>query len=70
MEDDLFVLKNQNSDSISYYCKYMTSSIFQKFYLFFITAINKGDIKDAEMNAIMDTIVESLFSVFVTMGKM
>nr|XP_018913157.1 PREDICTED: protein sly1 homolog [Bemisia tabaci] len=31
-------------------------------------AMNKGDIKDSEMEAIMDTIVESLFSVFVTMS--
>ena len=32
-------------------------------------AINRGDVKDTEMEAIMDTIVDSLFSVFVTMGK-
>lgn len=32
-------------------------------------AINKGDTKDTEMEAIMDNIVESLFSVFVTLGK-
>ncbi|GFN96202.1 sec1 family domain-containing protein 1 [Plakobranchus ocellatus] len=31
-------------------------------------AINKGDVKDTEMEAIMDTIVDSLFSVFVTLS--
>ena len=32
--------------------------------------INKGDVKDTEMEAIMDSIVDSLFSVFVTVGKL
>uniref|UniRef100_A0A0A9Y8F8 Protein sly1 homolog n=1 Tax=Lygus hesperus TaxID=30085 RepID=A0A0A9Y8F8_LYGHE len=50
LEDDLFTLKHQNSDSISYY------------------AINRGDIKDTEMEAIMDSTVDSLFSVFATLG--
>ena len=31
-------------------------------------AINKGDVKDTEMTEIMDQIVDSLFSVFVTLG--
>ncbi|KAK9870344.1 hypothetical protein WA026_006428 [Henosepilachna vigintioctopunctata] len=31
-------------------------------------AINKGDIKDTEMDNILDSIVDSLFSVFVTLG--
>lgn len=47
----MFVVKHQNSDSLSYY------------------AINKGDIKDTEIDMIMDNIVDSLFSVFVTLGK-
>lgn len=51
LEDDLFVMKHQQSDSLSYY------------------SINKGDTKDTEMEAIMDSIVESLFSVFVTLGN-
>ncbi|XP_064624116.1 sec1 family domain-containing protein 1-like [Lineus longissimus] len=50
LEDDMFVLRHQNSDSISYY------------------SINKGDVKDTEIEAMMDTIVDSLFSVFVTIG--
>ncbi|GLV32991.1 SLY-1 homologous [Carabus blaptoides fortunei] len=51
LEDDMFILRNQNSDNISYY------------------AINRGDIKDTEMDTIMDSIVDSLFSVFVTLGN-
>ncbi|XP_075974862.1 sec1 family domain containing Slh [Anticarsia gemmatalis] len=51
LEDDLFIMKHQQSDSLSYY------------------AINRGDTKDTEMEAIMDSIVESLFSVFVTLGN-
>lgn len=50
LEDDMFVLRHQNSDVISYH------------------AINRGEIKDTEMESIMDTIVDSLFSVFVTLG--
>ncbi|CAG0889362.1 unnamed protein product, partial [Darwinula stevensoni] len=50
IEDDLFILKHQSSDDISFY------------------AINRGDIKDTEMDIIMDSIVDSLFSVFVTSG--
>ncbi|KAG8227275.1 hypothetical protein J437_LFUL012189 [Ladona fulva] len=51
LEDDMFTLKHQNSDSISYY------------------SINRADVRDTEMENIMDTIVESLFSVFATLGK-
>lgn len=41
------------------------------FYLcvLFVAAINRGEIKDTDMEAIMDTIVDSLFSVFATLGK-
>lgn len=35
----------------------------------YFTAINRGDIKDTEMDSIMDSIVDSLFSVFVTLGN-
>ncbi|XP_067654708.1 sec1 family domain-containing protein 1-like [Haliotis asinina] len=50
LEDNLFTLRHQDRDSISYY------------------AINRGDVKDSEMENIMDIIVDSLFSVFVTLG--
>lgn len=36
--------------------------------MFLPSAINKAGIKDTEMDAIMDTIVNSLFSFMVTMG--
>lgn len=51
LEDDMFVLKHQNSDSLSYY------------------AINRANTQDFEMEGIMDSIVDSLFSVFVTLGN-
>ncbi|XP_012281177.1 protein sly1 homolog [Orussus abietinus] len=51
LEDDLFILRHQNSDVISYH------------------AINRGEIRDTEMESIMDIIVDSLFSVFVTFGS-
>lgn len=51
LEDDMFVLKHQNSDALSYY------------------AINRANTQDFEMEGIMDSIVESLFSVFVTLGN-
>lgn len=43
--------------------------IFNIMFYSLFPAINKGDTKDTEMEAIMDNIVESLFSVFVTLGK-
>ncbi|XP_055685415.1 protein sly1 homolog isoform X2 [Lutzomyia longipalpis] len=51
LEDDMFVLKHQNSDSLSYY------------------AINRANTQDVEMESIMDSMVDSLFSVFVTLGN-
>uniref|UniRef100_A0A8C6XSH6 Sec1 family domain containing 1 n=2 Tax=Naja naja TaxID=35670 RepID=A0A8C6XSH6_NAJNA len=50
LEDDMFVLCNQNKELVSYH------------------AINKPDITDTEMETIMDTIVDSLFCFFVTLG--
>ncbi|XP_037756465.1 sec1 family domain-containing protein 1 isoform X4 [Chelonia mydas] len=50
LEDDMFVLCNQNKELISY------------------RAINRPDITDTEMEAIMDTVVDSLFCFFVTLG--
>lgn len=51
LEDDMFVLKHQNSDALSYY------------------TINRANTSDTEMEDIMGTIVDSLFSVFVTIGN-
>ncbi|EMP26737.1 Sec1 family domain-containing protein 1 [Chelonia mydas] len=50
LEDDMFVLCNQNKELISY------------------RAINRPDITDTEMEAIMDTVVDSLFCFFVTLA--
>ena len=38
-----------------------------KYKLYFI-ALNRGEMKDTEMDQIIDIIVDSLFSVFVTLG--
>lgn len=51
LEDDMFILKHQNSDILSYY------------------SINRANTQDFEMEGIMDAIVDSLFSVFVTLGN-
>lgn len=51
LEEDMFVLKHQNSDAMSYY------------------AINRANISDVEMDQIMDSIVNCLFSLFVTLGN-
>ncbi|XP_069065158.1 sec1 family domain-containing protein 1 [Pleurodeles waltl] len=50
LEDDMFVLCNQNKELISY------------------RALNRPDITDTEMETIMDTLVDSLFCFFVTLG--
>lgn len=34
-----------------------------------VAAVNRGDVKDSDIDAIMDSIVDSLFSVFVNLGK-
>lgn len=51
LEDDMFVLKHQNSDSLSYY------------------SINRANTSDTEMEEMMESIVDSLFSIFVTIGN-
>lgn len=51
LEDDMFVLKHQNSDSLSYY------------------SINRANTSDTEMEEMMENIVDSLFSIFVTIGN-
>ena len=38
-------------------------------FLIFFPAINRGDVKDSDIDLIMDSIVDSLFSVFVNLGK-
>ncbi|EHB05342.1 Sec1 family domain-containing protein 1 [Heterocephalus glaber] len=50
LEDDMFVLCNQNKELVSYH------------------AINRPDITDPERETVMDTIVDSLFCFFVTLG--
>lgn len=50
LEDDLFILRCQEPEEISYY------------------AINRGNVKDTEIDSIIDTTVDSLFSVFATLG--
>ncbi|XP_053553913.1 sec1 family domain-containing protein 1 [Bombina bombina] len=50
LEDDMFVLCNQNKELVSY------------------RALNRPDITDTEMETLMDTIVDSLFCFFVTLG--
>ena len=50
LEDDMFILKQQEKELISYY------------------AINRSDVKDTDMELVIDNIVDSLFSVFVTLG--
>lgn len=50
LEDDMFILRQQSQDAVSYY------------------TINRGDIKDSEMENVIDTLVDSLFSVFATLG--
>lgn len=51
LEDDMFMLKHQNSDSLSYY------------------SMNRANTQDVEMENILDSIVDSLFAVFVTLGN-
>lgn len=51
LEDDMFTLKHQGAEALSYY------------------AINRGDVKDSDIDLIMDSIVDSLFSVFVNLGQ-
>ncbi|XP_065203264.1 protein sly1 homolog [Planococcus citri] len=50
LEDDLFILRHQNIEAISYF------------------AMNKGNIKDSEMESIIDNTVDGLFSAFATLG--
>lgn len=51
LEDDMFILRHQNSESLSYY------------------SINRANTMDRDMEKMMDDIVDSLFSVCVTLGN-
>lgn len=66
----MFILKHQNSESTSYYCNSLDQTNLVFFFLksIIFVAINRGDMKDTDMEAIMDNIVDSLFSVFATLG--
>ncbi|CAB1335429.1 unnamed protein product [Coregonus sp. 'balchen'] len=59
-------------ENIDRICQDLRSQLYESYYLNFISAIsrtiNKPDIMDTEMEAIMDTIVDSLFCFFVTLG--
>lgn len=65
----MFILRHQHSDSISYYSKSPCYTQLQLLQIYIFLDINKGDIKDTEMGSIMNSIVDGLFSVFVTLGK-
>lgn len=50
LEDNMFLLRNQNREAVSYY------------------SINRTGVKDTEMMAIIDAIVDGLYCVFVCIG--
>ncbi|XP_078349451.1 sec1 family domain-containing protein 1-like [Oculina patagonica] len=50
LEDEMFTVRNQDRDSISYY------------------ALNRPDAKDTDIEMLRDVIVDSLFSVLVSLG--
>lgn len=50
LEEEFFVLREYDRDSISYY------------------AINRGDVKEQEVDDVMNHIVDGLFSIFVTLN--
>ena len=70
----MFCLRHQTSDLISYHG---TKRAFFVWYLLVIlskyvllsSAMNRADVKDTEIANMMDTIVDSLFSLCVTLGS-
>lgn len=50
LEDEMFTVRNQDRDSISYY------------------ALNRPDAKDTDIEMLRDVLVDSLFSVLVSLG--
>lgn len=52
-----------------YYQCYQRHKFWYIFSPFVTLAINRPDITDTEMETVMDTIVDSLFCFFVTLGK-
>ncbi len=67
LEDDLFCLRQAGRDSISYYGKWLKEEIEMKS-MIGILALNRPQMLDADMDQIIGTIVDSLFSVCVTLG--
>lgn len=67
LEDDLFCLRQIDRDTISYYGK--LKIIYKDEYpIFTFLALNRPQMRDADMDEIIDTIVDCLFSVCVTLG--
>jgi hypothetical protein len=78
LDDEIFCLRHQNKELISYYCmknffipkqKIVFFTIFNFLILNKNKALNRGDVTDTEMNEIINTITDGLFSVFVTLGS-
>ncbi len=67
LEDELFCLRQAGRDSISYYGKFFVKRNKKK--NFKILALNRPQMLDVDMDQIIGTIVDSLFSVCVTLGK-
>ena len=74
----MFTTRYQERDSISYYgkCKVavlLKSTIFNHYQIVFYNyclALNRPDAKDTDIESIRDTLVDSLFSFLVTLGKL
>ena len=64
----MFNLKHQNSDAMSYYGE-LAGRVRVPSLTCFIPAINRANTSDLEMEEMMDSIVDSLFSVCVTLGS-
>lgn len=47
-----------------------TKTNIQKFKFYFVIGLNRSDVKDTEIESMMNLIVDGLFSVFVTLGKL
>ncbi len=64
-------MKHHHKEAISYYCniKFLNNDAKYQFAkCFHYLALNKGDVKDNEMEEVINTITDGLFSVFVALG--
>ena len=80
LEEDFFITRQQNTKELSYYgkkerkkerkkCEGWRSELISMVFSISVSAMNRTGASDSDIQSVCNTLVESLFSVFVTAGE-